>query len=113
MGEHVAHRGQVVEYDRNREPDCRADKVVDVQDFGAEREQAVVNEEGDEAHDPEFHELCDEFTHGGQYSVVAILRYRKGRMALFRASADFGNAPWGAHGDSQQNKFDTIKLYTI
>lgn len=61
--EHVAHGGQVVEDDRHREGDRGADEVVHAGQLCERHHEAIVDDEGDNAHHAELHELLDELSH--------------------------------------------------
>ena len=61
--EHVAHRCDVIEHDRNCERDGVRDKIGNAEELGERHHEPVVDQKRDHAHDAELHELRDELFH--------------------------------------------------
>ena len=71
MGEHVAHRRDVIEHHRHRERDGGADQVVHAERLGKQGQQAVVDDERDHADHAELHKLRDKLLHAGLLSIAS------------------------------------------
>lgn len=64
VAEHVAHaRGVVEDHGDDERYRCR-DNGVDAEHLGEEHHHAEIDDECDDAHDAEFHDLFDELAHG-------------------------------------------------
>ena len=61
--EHHLHAGHIVENQRNDEGNSRGNNVMHVKYADKEVQNTPVDDEGDNAHDAEFHKLRDKFSH--------------------------------------------------